>query len=148
MALFAVLVVEDNNGYLLGVIGLSFTFVEPFDIEKPVLEKSLILAFKIGCGLFIKDINSEGFGNVVFFRELGLKLISGRKDSFVFYNFSTLSIFSTFSNFSLGSYTEDFFFNLVTSKPPPVISYFLAFRYCSYLNFAYYCYLICFLSAY
>ena len=92
MALFAVLVVEDNNGYLLGVIGLSFTFVEPFDIEKPVLEKSLILAFKIGCGLFIKDINSEGFGNVVFFRELGLKLISGRKDSFVFYNFSTLSM--------------------------------------------------------
>lgn len=83
-ALLVAEVVDVKSGYLLGVIGLSFVFGETFEIENPVLEKSVMLAFNIGCGLFNEDINSEGFGNVVFFLELGLTLISGKKDSLVF----------------------------------------------------------------
>jgi hypothetical protein len=51
-------------------------------IEKPVLEKSVTLDFSIGCGfsLFSTPINYDGFGKVVFFLELGLTFISGKKD--------------------------------------------------------------------
>jgi len=55
-------------------------------IENPVLEKSVTLDFNIGCGfyLFKTPISYDGFGNVVFFLELGRTLISGKNDSPVF----------------------------------------------------------------
>lgn len=68
-------------------------------IEKPVLEKSVTLA--LSNGFYLKfPINSDGFGKVAFFLELGLKFISGKNDSPVFYNLSLLYIFYIFYNFS------------------------------------------------
>lgn len=66
-----------------------------FDVnEYPVLEKSAILDFKIEVGFSF--VMSPGLGKVIFFRELGRKFISGKKDSPVFSSFSDLSIFSLF----------------------------------------------------
>lgn len=73
-------VVAESIGYLFGVWGLSFDPGDGLFIENPVLEKSVTLDFNIGWGLFKTPINYDGFGNVVFFLELGRILISGRKD--------------------------------------------------------------------
>ena len=80
--LIPVAVVADSTAYLLGVWGLSFEPGDGLFIEKPVLEKSVTLDFSIGCGfsLFNTPINYDGFGKVVFFLELGLTFISGKKD--------------------------------------------------------------------
>lgn len=135
-------------GYLFGVIGLSFTAGGLF-MENPVLEKSVILDFKIGCGFSLArfPISSDGFGNVVFFLELGRTFMSGRNDSPVFSNLSTLSGFYEIKLVPPLNSRELFFLSLVRSKPPPVINYFLALLYCYYRSFASSCYLICFLSA-
>lgn len=138
--------IVDDNGYFLGVLGLYFSGW--FVAENPVLEKSVTLVFRIGWGLtlFIVLTSSEGFGKVIFFLELGLRLMSGKNDSpVVFYNRSTRSGLSTF--YWTGKSAEDFFFNLLKSNPPPVISYFFAFLSYSSLSLAYYCSLRCFLSA-
>ncbi len=131
-------------------------------IENPVLEKSVTLPFSNAVGFPIVPIgpivpiNYDGFGKFIFFLELGLKLISGKKDSpvfyilYTFYGFSNLSVIVEFSAFigTGDTYDEFFFFNLLRSNPPPVIKSFLAFLYCYYLSFAYYCYLRCFFNAY
>lgn len=73
--------------------------------------------------------------------------MSGRNDSPVFSNLSTLSGFYEIKLVPPLNSRELFFLSLVRSKPPPVINYFLALLYCYYRSFASSCYLICFLSA-
>lgn len=146
-----------------GVPNLSFAGFDCYlsFIEYPVLEKSVTLDFNSGTGFYLPNVprpptNSDGFGNKTFFLELGLWFISGRNDYpvlSILYIFSIFYIFSVIvalNGFVVGlmSYPELFFFNLVRSKPPPVIKSFLAFLYCSSLSFASYCYLRCFLRAY
>lgn len=70
--MFIVVAIE---GFARGVLDFS-------DMN-PVEEKSLMLDFKmVLCSPPRKDpINSEGLGRFIFLRELGLWLMSGRKDS-------------------------------------------------------------------
>lgn len=88
-------VAAEITGSRFGVIGLSFVPGEGLFTENPVLEKSVILDFKIGCGfyLFRFPMSSDGFGRVAFFLELGLTLISGRKDYPVFSSLYTFYVF-------------------------------------------------------
>jgi len=78
-------------GYLfLGVFDLYFIGFACYlsFMEKPVLEKSVTLDFKIGFGFPIvlnEPTIYDGFGNKIFFLELGLWLMSGKNDYPVFY---------------------------------------------------------------
>jgi hypothetical protein len=78
-------------GYLyfcLDELPLSLDVLTPvlglyYFIEYPVLEKSAVPDFNSGAGLVALSIeanNSDGFGRVVFFLELGLTLMSGKND--------------------------------------------------------------------
>jgi len=81
------IVILPSRSFSLGVLPLSPIFELELDcIENPVLEKSATLDFNIAVGLsFVSEpISSEGFGRVIFFRELGRWLISGKNDSPVF----------------------------------------------------------------
>lgn len=80
-------------GFVVEVIEFLFTGVEGFSETKPVEEKSPILDFSnVFCPSPLKEpTSSEGFGKLIFLRELGLWLISGKKDSPVFSSFSDRS---------------------------------------------------------
>jgi hypothetical protein len=82
-----------------GVFDLSFVGFDCYlsFIENPVLEKSATLTFKRVDFYFpsgpTAPTNYDGFGKFTFFLEPGLRLISGKNDSPLFYIFYDFYVF-------------------------------------------------------
>lgn len=140
---------EESRGRLT-----SFYFVDS-DLNRLRLvppKSSTLAGFSPRTESKVVALNEFLLGKLIFLRELGRALISGKKLSPDFIigsevlEYSSEDLYNNSCFYKTGLSTLSFLArSLFRSKPPPVSRSFLAFLSSSFLFLSYYCYLRCFL---